>query len=119
MYNVSAKGNWTEWIEFFLSIVVESAKLTIGTIDKLLSLQEEFRAVATGAMRSANALNLVDHIFERPVISVPQAAEFLNISYRPAKNIIEKLTENGIFYPIVDTHPQLWYSPRIFSVAQS
>jgi len=38
MYNVSSRGDWTSWIQFFLKIVCISANQTIATIDKLIAL---------------------------------------------------------------------------------
>ena len=39
---------------------------------------------------------LTDYLFANPIITVPMAAQYLNITYPPAKKAIQKLIELGI-----------------------
>jgi Fic family protein len=118
MFNVSAKGEWTEWLKFFFRDVEESCHETIATIDRLLELQLHLRAKVGQASRSANAITLVDHLFERPAITVTQAAEHLGVTYAAAKGTIDKLLELGIVSSFVDTYPKVFYSHLITAAAR-
>ena len=80
MFNVSAKGEWYPWLNFFFARAAETCRETITTIDRLILLQEQYRATAATATRSAGALALVDHLFEQPVISVNDAKDVLGVT---------------------------------------
>ncbi len=117
MFNVSASGQWTEWITFFFAKVAESARETIETIDRLISLQEEYRQMAGSAMRSSNILTLVDMLFEQPAISVGDAKEKLGVTYAAAKKTIDKLIELGILGDMQGTYPKYYVARGIMAAA--
>ena len=85
MYNVSAKGAWTEWLNFFFEKIAISCRDTVATIDRLLEMQTQLRNKVRAASRSSKALSLIDMLFEDPAITVSQAASKCAISRsRPA-----------------------------------
>ena len=116
MFNVSAKGQLTEWIVFFLKKVCESAQQTIRTIDRLIQLQDAYRNMVSG-MRTANGIKIIDYLFETPFLSIPMAAEVLDITYRPAKNIIDKLVELEVLTEIYGSHPKIYIAREILTIA--
>ena len=118
MYSVSAKSRWSDWLNFFFEKVAESCRETVETIDRLISLQENFREIAGKAARSASMITLVDFIFERPAINVNDAAEKLNVTYAAAKSTIDKLVSIKILSPVENTYPRLYYSPMIRHVSR-
>ena len=113
MYNVSARGDWTAWLNFFFNRVKESCVETVDTVDRLIVLQERFRALAKSNTRSASSISLVDFLFEEPVISVNLAAEKLRVTYAAAKSTIDKLISLEIMTPIANTYPKLYYAPKV------
>lgn len=117
MYNVSAKGEWEEWIKFFLKMVCKSAHETIGTIDRLIYLQEDFKRKAAEAMRTSNIVLLVDHLFEAPVVTIPQVNQFLNVTYRSGKSVVDKLCELKILSEIDGTYPKIYVAWDVMRVA--
>lgn len=117
MYNVSSKGEWVNWIKFFLNVVCISANQTISTIDRLITLQEDYRQSATEAMRTSNGVQLVDYLFSNPVFTIPDAKEHLDVTYRSAKNIVKKLCDLGILTEIANIHPKYFVARRILTVA--
>lgn len=118
MYNVSARSEWSAWLNFFFERVRESCSETIDTVDRLISLQDRFRDLARSSTRSASSITLVDFLFERPVISVNIAAEKLGVTYAAAKSTIDKLILLGIVQPIANTYPRFYYSPQIRQAAR-
>lgn len=117
MFGVSARGDWEPWLNFFFKKVCEACKDTITTIDRLLGLQDEYRLKAGGAMRSASAMKLVDILFERPAISVNQAAEALSMTYPAAKKNIDKLVELEILREVPEIYPRMFIASEIMRVA--
>ena len=116
MFNVSAKGQWTEWIIFFLKKVCETAQQTIRTIDRLIELQDEYRS-SVSDMRTANGIKMIDYLFETPFLSIPIASNVLGITYRPAKNIIDRLVDLDVLTEISDSHPKLYIARKIITIA--
>ena len=113
MFNVSATGEWVPWLEFFFAKIAEACRETVATIDRMISLQEHYRELATSAMRSASILALVDMLFEVPAISITDASEKLGLTYAGASKPISKLVELGILYEVADRYPKTFLAPEI------
>lgn len=118
MFGVSTRGEWSDWVMFFFKMICESAGETITTIDRLIALQQEYRDRAAGAMRSANAVNLVDYLFERAVVTVPDVQKHLGVTYRSARNVIDKLVQVEILREVPGYYPKLFIAFGILRVAQ-
>lgn len=119
MYNVSSKGEWEEWLNFFFEKVTESCDETITTIDQLITLQERLRTRVTDAIRSAKALTLIDNLFEFPATTVSQAAKGLGITYNAAQNLIGKLVELKILIEVPDEYPKTFLAWEIIIGART
>lgn len=118
MFKVSAKGAWTEWIEFFFARLCETCDETIATVDRLIALHEAYRARAQSIMRSASAVTIVDFLFERPIITVTEAATKLSVTYPAAKKAIDRLVENRILVERSDVYPKVFIAPEIVRAAR-
>lgn len=118
MFRVSTQGKWEDWLVFFFEIVCETCFESIKAIDKLISLQAEYKAVAFGLGRSQNFGSMVDSFFNSYAMTVPTAASALGITYPAAKKILERLAEAGILREIPDHYPKIFYAPEIMRVAR-
>lgn len=72
---VSARGAWREWVAFFLRGVAEQARAK-----QLQDLQTEWPKRLEKARASALLLRLADGLFESPVMTIPQARDYLKIT---------------------------------------
>ncbi len=88
---VSQAGRWLEWIDFFLMGVAEQARDAVRRSTRLLDLRQQYRDQLASARATALPIRLIDVLFERPVITIPNAAQHLDISYRAAGLIVAKL----------------------------
>jgi Fic family protein len=100
LLNVSRDGRWTEWIIFFLEGVREQAEDAIVRSNKLLALRDEFRKVVQRLGAPSRMLELVDHLFEAPVISVADVHRLLPVNPRTALGYVNKLVELNILKEI-------------------
>lgn len=103
MYDVSRAGAWHAWVAFFLDVVAEACEATIATADALLALQAEYRARLREVGRSANLLAVLDLLFLRQVVTIPQVADHLQVQYRSAQLNVEALIRAGILEEVADT----------------
>jgi Fic family protein len=91
LLDVSRRGAWTQWIDFFLLGVAEQARNTIDTSDRLLDLREQYQSWARVETRSGNLATLVDFLFERPVVSIADVMERLSVTRRAANQLVQRL----------------------------
>lgn len=96
MFAVSAQGDWTGWVGFFLDVVAQSCQQAISTADALVTLHQDYRKRASGAGRSSNLLTLIDHLFRVQVVSIPSVGQLLGVTYRSAQLNVETLVKAGI-----------------------
>ena len=97
MTEVRSKGNYEQWIKFFLRAVAESAEDAIITVNALHELHTENYAKldALGRMKT-NATKLFEYIEQNPIIETQKTATALGISYNTAATAIKNLCSLGI-----------------------
>jgi Fic family protein len=100
LLDVSRKGAWIPWIDYFLRGVEEQARETIQRSDQLLDVRERYRSWALTEGRTGNLASLVDFLFERPVVSVADVMERLSVTRRAANQMVQRLTARGILIEI-------------------
>jgi Fic family protein len=96
LYNVSATGDWEQWLRFFLEGVAEQAKDALLRSRRVRALQDEYRSVLQAGGASGNTLRLLDELFAYPFMTVPFAHRLLGITQQGARNILERLRQDGI-----------------------
>lgn len=96
LLDVSRKGSWAAWIEFFLAGVEEQSRDVVWRTGKLLDLRQQYRSGFESARSSALLLALVDGLFETPVLMIPRVAKRLKITHRAAMLNVRKLVAAGI-----------------------
>ena len=99
MLAISKMGHWTQWVSFFLEGIEESCKDAITRAQSLQMLQKSYYGKIQRARSSALLGQLIELLFEHPAITVPYAADRLQISYNAAKNNIGRLVEAKILRP--------------------
>jgi Fic family protein len=100
LLDVSHRGAWTAWIEFFLAGVEEQARDAVRRTKALLDLRQKYRARFEAARSSALLLKLVDGLLEAPVLTIPQAARRLGVTHRAASLNVQKLVEAGVIVEV-------------------
>jgi Fic family protein len=117
LYRVSAFGEWTEWVNFFLEAVSRTASLTVETIDRIIALQDDYKARASAVSSSANLLSVIDMLFESPVARPKDIVERLSITDAAARGILSKLVEINILVEI-DVYPKAWLAVELMQLSE-
>ncbi len=92
MTEVRSKGNYEQWIKFFLRAVAESAKDAIETINALHKLHEDnIVKIQTLGRARINAEKLFEYIEQNPIIETKKTAEALGLSYNTVSTAIKNL----------------------------
>jgi len=96
LLEVSTRGAWQEWLLFFLRGVENQARDAARRAARLLELRRSYRERFQKPRASAALPGLVDLLFECPVITVPQAARRLGVTYAAAARHVENLVRSGV-----------------------
>jgi Fic family protein len=97
MTEVRNKGNYEQWVKFFLLAVYESAQDAIESIDKLTALHDQSVAVINGFGRtSGTALRVFAYLEANPIIEIRKTAEALHSTFKTMSATVERLVAAGI-----------------------
>ena len=97
MSEVRLKGNYEQWIKFFLKAVYESAKDAVETIDKLTALHNKnVKQLETLGRRSKNAIKLFEYIESNPIIEIQKTAHELDMAFNTVSSIVKELCVIGV-----------------------
>ena len=97
MTEVRSKGNYEQWVKFFLRAIAESAEDAIITVNKLHKLHEENYAKFEALGRAkANAIKLFEYVEQNPIVETQKTADALGLSYNTVATAIKNLCALGI-----------------------
>ena len=97
MSEVRVKGNYEQWVKFFLRAVGESAQDAIITINELDKLHEEnYEKIQTLGRARINATKLFDYLEENPIIDISKTAVALDLSYNTVSLAVKNLMSLNI-----------------------
>lgn len=95
--DVRVKGNFEQWIKFFLNAVNETAQDAISTIDELSELHNKNETKIKSFGKSIkNILRVFEYLETHPIIDVGKTAKALNLSFVTVSTAIKRLTDLGI-----------------------
>jgi Fic family protein len=91
-------GDWEDWLAFFLRGVAEVSAQATETARRILALREDHRLLITEHLGRAagNGHRILEHLYERPIISVKQVQEITGTSNPAANQLVHRLVEQGI-----------------------
>jgi Fic family protein len=117
LFDVSAKGSWTSWIEFCLHGTLSQARETITRCERILKLKDEYMTRLRDIDGSTRLHAIVEGIFDSPFVQVTDLARRMNIHYQTAQADLEKLKQAKVLVELTDFRPKTFYAPAVFRVA--
>lgn len=97
MSEVRAKGNYEQWVKFFLQALLESAEDAIATIDELVMLHDKNAdLIAKMGRASKNAMLVFKYVESNPIIEIQKTSEALGIAYNTTSSAVNRLVNIGI-----------------------
>ncbi len=97
MTEVRRKGDYEQWVRFFLQAIIESSEDATGAIDELTSLHEKNITVISGMGRTAkNTMCVFNYIEANPIIEIRKTSEILGLSFNTVSGAVKRLKEAGI-----------------------
>ncbi len=97
LQRVRTKGEWEQWLDFFLLGVIETTDQAVRAAQRILELFRDDRARIEKLGRpAASALRLHHALQERAVLSIPRASKRVGISQPTITSAMAHLTRLGI-----------------------
>lgn len=92
--NVRRRNNLTQWIKFFLVGVIETAERSIGVFDAVHKLKSniENKKINTLGRRRPQAEKLLAYLYAKPVITVNDIIDELQVSKPTANALVKEFT---------------------------
>ncbi|AOE82748.1 Fic family protein [Pseudomonas sp. TCU-HL1] len=94
---VRSSNDLVHWLRFFLTAVVETADSSKNTFLAIMALRQDVEHHILGlGGRAENAKKLLLYLYQRPMLSVNEAAEHLGVTHQSANTLIKKLEQMKI-----------------------
>jgi len=97
LMEVRNKGNYEQWVRFFIKAIYQTSEDATQTIDKLVALRDKNRAAINSVGRSSkNVRKVFDYIEKSPIIDIRKTSAELTMPYSTVSRAVEKLCALGI-----------------------
>ena len=111
LMNVRQKGNWEDWIKFFLKGISEVSDEATNTAKDIIALKTRCEQLLVNS--NTNSLRLLDLLFESPFISKNKVADRLSIASPTAGKLVEEFCRLGILFD--DDPTRIRYKRYVFA----
>lgn len=108
---VSERGEWEEWVRFFLEGMRQQADEAFVRAKLLIQKRHEYELAYDDAAPSVRLLT--NAIFAEPYFTVSEAANMIDMTYQSANNALERLVEEGVVTEITGQEQN-----RVFMAAE-
>lgn len=113
---VSQRGNWEEWLLFFLRGVQSQGDEAHQRANLLVDLREDYQH-RYQSERSENILELVMRLFEDPYLDVNTAADWMGVEYSTANRLVAQLEDDGILEELTGKERNRFYrASEVFEI---
>lgn len=97
LMSVRTKGDWEGWLKFFLDGVHAVAHQATDTARKIIGMREEHRQIVRDRIPGAlNGLNLLDRLYDVPMVTVKRAQQMLGVSRVAANSLVGGFRDAGL-----------------------
>lgn len=101
LMEVRLKGNFEQWVKFFLEALYESAEDAVKTIEKLIILHKvNEKKIRDSKTTSRNVLKLFLYLEESPIIDINKTSAALGVSFNTVSKAVNVLMELGILVKV-------------------
>jgi Fic family protein len=93
---VRASNDLDQWIKFFLSGVIETAKNGKETLETIVKLRKQYEdKIITLGRKAKTAQKFLLFLFSHPVVSIGQTSEYLGVGFSAAGRLITDFQRLG------------------------
>lgn len=90
-------NNIEQWIKFFLSGVITTAKNGKETFEQIIKLRGEYeQTIMTFGRRAELSQKLLLYMFSKPIVNISQISKEFNIAFNTASSLIQHFSQAGM-----------------------
>ena len=116
LLGVSVRGEWEEWIRFFLAAVAAVAADALVRVENLLQVRNYYRERVQAQRTAGASFDLIDRLFELPYMTVSRVQSLLSVSHTAAQRHIARLVDAAVLEPTAQrSRPQLYVAQGILN----
>ncbi len=116
LFQISANGEWNEWVEFCLRGTMWQASDSIIRVTRLCELKDSYSQRLTSPSKRSH--DIIERLFFNPVLSVASIRDALDVSYNTARRDLDRLVEAGIVRELqTKGRHRKYYAPEIMECA--
>lgn len=116
---MSETGNWERWLTYFLEGLADQAKDSLLRARTVRMLAAQTRKRLQAQRESGATLRIADELFAQPFITAPKASKLLGITNQGARNILDRLTKDGILENVPGSWPRLYVAKELLRVIEA
>ena len=96
--DIREKGNWNEWIKFFLETVTRQCRKYTDVVNKINKLYDETISKTCDLIKSSNSVKLIDALFRYPISDSKTIQAETEIPLATLNRYLKVLLEQGIIF---------------------
>ncbi|WGL15811.1 Fic/DOC family N-terminal domain-containing protein [Microbulbifer bruguierae] len=120
--NISAQGDWTGWIKFFLRAVVQQAETNLRCVRRIMALYEETKANIREITHSQHGQQLLDGIFDRPIFNAADFSQRTGINKQTLQGLLRQLTKDKgpliVLQEGQGRRPSIYAFPQLLNICE-
>jgi Fic family protein len=117
LQNIRDKGEWEEWIKFFLEGVATVSLEATATARAIVELRESHRQtiIDNFGRGAGNALRVLESLYKTPFTTTTAVIKLLKITFPPASALIQKMVDRDILIEVTgqDRYRVYQYRPYV------
>jgi Fic family protein len=110
---VSATGNWDQWIDFFAQGLEASANDTAKRLETVLGIQSSYQLRLREAGLTGIVRDVADFMVGSPYATVRQLSDANGKTYQANSNAVNKLVDIGILEEITTGSRRIFRAPEV------
>lgn len=100
MRAVSADGQWTEWCEFFLRMLIQQAEENLETADRIRRLYEGMKGLFGEILKSRYGIQALDYMMSKPVFKNSNFTRSAGIPPQTAARFTRQLLDHRLLVTV-------------------
>lgn len=113
LIDIRSKGDWEQWVAFFLEAVTFSAEEAQQGIIRIATLfADDRKKILSMSSTSVHTIRLFEFLPTMPKLTVERAVELLEVTYPTANNAVKSLVEAGV---LVETSGRARHRSYVYS----
>ncbi len=118
---ISEKGDWNQWIEFFLNGVKVQAMHNSNKVRDIMNLYEKMKAVIHDLTHSQYSFKIIDAMFDKPIFSTTDFIKTTGISKQSASKFLTALKEKELIAVLEEASgrkPAVYIFRQLINIAE-